>query len=223
MVEEFKVETNSYSAEYGRNLAAWSTSAPPGTNAFHGQLLEFFRNEAMDAKNLRQPRGSYQAAYKRNQFGGGIGGPIRKDRTFFFFDREGTRSHSFDTGALHRAYGPREPGDFSQSILRNAPVRIFDPSVTMPARAPARVPQRRYPRLPHRSVARAAAEFYPLPNRAGLVNNFLYNPLTEENTNKWDIRGDHRFSAADSVYARFSYLGFTILGVPTSTPGLRRR
>jgi Carboxypeptidase regulatory-like domain/TonB dependent receptor len=220
MVEEFKVETNAYSAEYGRNLGGVvNVSTRAGTNAFHGQLLEFFRNEAMDAKNFFDSPEEAKPPYKRNQFGGGIGGPIRKDKTFFFFDWEGTRFHSSDTVLSTVPTALEKRGDFSQSILRNAPVRVFDPlSYSAATRARTEFPNAVIPESRIDPVARAAADFYPLPNRAGLVNNFLYNPLTVENTNKWDIRADHRINAADSIYARFSYLGFTHFGGPNLPP-----
>src|SRR5580658_1194729 len=88
-IEEFKVQTNSYSAEFGRgNGAILNAIIKSGTNGFHGDVYEFFRNDALDGRNAfdssRQP-------YHQNQFGGTLGGPIIKDRTFFFVDYEGLR------------------------------------------------------------------------------------------------------------------------------------
>src|SRR6266566_1193112 len=92
-IQEFSVLTGNYSAEYGRTSGGVVNAiSKSGTNAFHGDIYEFLRNDALDANDFfsnasRQPK----PAYKRNQFGAAAGGPIRKDRTFFFFDYEGIR------------------------------------------------------------------------------------------------------------------------------------
>ena len=97
-VSEFKVDNSTYSAEYGRNAGAIVTIASrSGTNQFHGELYDYIRNNAFDARNAFNPRLSStgaplaQSAFKRNQFGGDIGGPIIKDKTFFFATYEGER------------------------------------------------------------------------------------------------------------------------------------
>src|SRR5579859_3906396 len=97
-VSEFKVDNSTYSAEYGRNAGAIVTIASrSGSNKFHGELYDYLRNNAFDARNAFNPRLSstgtplLQSAFKRNQFGGDIGGPIVKDKTFFFATYEGER------------------------------------------------------------------------------------------------------------------------------------
>src|SRR5579871_4789070 len=97
-VSEFKVDNSTYSAEYGRNAGAIVTIASrTGTNAFHGELYDYLRNNAFDARNAFNPRLSSsgaplpQSAFKRNQFGGDFGGPIFRDKTFFFATYEGER------------------------------------------------------------------------------------------------------------------------------------
>ena len=88
-VQEFKVDNSTYSAEYGRNSGAIVNIATrSGGNSFHGEAFEFIRNEALDARNFFD---ATKPAFKRNQFGGAIGGPIHKDHTFFFFTYEGVR------------------------------------------------------------------------------------------------------------------------------------
>ncbi len=90
-LSEFKVVTNGYSAELGRTaggVIVMLTKA--GTDSFHGSAYEFFRNQAFDAKNYFAPAGP-KPDYKQNQFGGSIGGPIKRGATFFFVDYEGTR------------------------------------------------------------------------------------------------------------------------------------
>jgi hypothetical protein len=91
-IREFRVESNSYSAEFGRNFGGQINAiSKSGANQFHGSLYEFLRNDNLDARNFfdRQPLGKPE--FKRNQFGGSVGGPIKKDRTFFFGNYEALR------------------------------------------------------------------------------------------------------------------------------------
>jgi hypothetical protein len=90
---EFKLQTNSFSAEFGRaGGAVLNASLKSGTNGFHGSLWEFLRNDALDAADFFQnSTGSEKGEFRQNQFGGTVGGPIRKNKTFFFADYEGTR------------------------------------------------------------------------------------------------------------------------------------
>lgn len=91
-VSEFKVDNSTYSAEYGRNAGAIVTIASrSGTNQFHGEAYDYLRNNWLDARNAFNPITQPQAPFKRNQFGGDLGGPIWKDKTFFFVTYEGLR------------------------------------------------------------------------------------------------------------------------------------
>ena len=91
-VSEFKVDNSTYSAEYGRNSGAIVNIATrSGSNDFHGEVFEFIRNNALDARNFFNPVGTLQSPFKRNQFGAAFGGPIKKDKTFFFLSYEALR------------------------------------------------------------------------------------------------------------------------------------
>ena len=93
-VSEFKIDNSTYSAEYGRNSGSIVNIATrSGSNQFHGELYDYFRNNALDARNFFNPTTQAQSALKRNQFGGDVGGPIRRDHTFFFASYEGLRHH----------------------------------------------------------------------------------------------------------------------------------
>ena len=126
-VGEFRVVTNNLSAEYGNRMGGQVfVNIKSGTNAIHGTLFEFLRNANLDGTNFFANRvGSKKPAYKQNQFGGTIGGPIRKDRTFLFASYEGTRTR------LGRSFVSTVPvqelrdGDFN----RIRPV--FDPATTV--------------------------------------------------------------------------------------------
>ena len=91
-VQEFKVQTNAFSAEYGRNAgAAVNIVTKSGTNTLHGSLIEYFRNNALDARNYFNPSTQPKAQFHNNQFGGSLGGPIVNDKTFFYLNYEGQR------------------------------------------------------------------------------------------------------------------------------------
>src|SRR5262249_45400748 len=88
-IREFRVMTGTYNAEYGRNSGGQViVTTKSGTNQFHGTLYEFHRNSVFDANNFFSPA---KPAFRRNQFGGTVGGPVRKDKTFFFAGYEGLR------------------------------------------------------------------------------------------------------------------------------------
>src|SRR5450631_2208822 len=97
-LEEFKVQTNAYSAEFGRgNGAIINATIKSGTNSYHGSVYEFLRNEKLDAKNFFDPADQPIAPYKQNQFGATLGGPIVRNHTFFFVDYEGLRIRQAQT------------------------------------------------------------------------------------------------------------------------------
>ena len=104
---EFKINNSTYSAEYGRSSGSIvNVSTRSGTNAFHGEAFDYFRNEALDARNYFNRKGAKQAPLKRNNFGGAIGGPIWRDRTFFFLSYEGLIQHqslTLNSGVLSLA------------------------------------------------------------------------------------------------------------------------
>ena len=127
-LQEFKVESGTYSAEYGRGLSQVNMSTRSGTNEFHGVLFEFLRNSDLDAKNFFDPPGPI-APFKRNQFGATAGGPVwitkifnGKDKAFFFFDYEGLRERKAQTAIFNMPPAADRSGNFS-----NSTVRIYDP------------------------------------------------------------------------------------------------
>jgi hypothetical protein len=124
-IEEFKVQTNDYSAEFGRgNGAILNAVIKSGTNAFHGDVFEYLRNDALDASPFFVIT-SQKPAYKQNQFGGTLGGPIQKDKTFFFGDYEGFRLRQ---GIPQTTVIPdqlMDAGNFSE-LLTNTPAMAID-------------------------------------------------------------------------------------------------
>jgi Carboxypeptidase regulatory-like domain/TonB dependent receptor len=123
-IAEFKVQTNSYSAEFGRgNGAVMNAVIKSGTNQFHGDAYEFFRNDVLDARNAFDEFG--RTGYQQNQFGATFGGPIRKDKTFFFGDYEGLRIRQALPQLILVPTPAEIAGDFS-SFLSTTPVSQVD-------------------------------------------------------------------------------------------------
>ena len=242
-IGEFKVQTNSYSSEFGRgNGAIMNAVIKSGTNAFHGNLYEFFRNDKLDGRNAfdflgRQP-------YQQNQFGATLGGPIRKDRTFFFVDYEGLRIRQALPQLLLIPTPQMLGGDFSSILDLTTPVagvldcsgnptyqgEIFNPRLTLTSGLntngycgvpvnvdPSGVPTNIFPSTGPsaiNSVAAGLAALFPQPNVDISGNNYLVDPKKSLDQNNFDIRVDHRISDKDNIFARFSYED-----QPVVTPG----
>jgi hypothetical protein len=121
-LEEFKVQTNAYSAEFGRgNGAIINATIKSGTNQFHGSAYEFLRNEQFDAKNFFDDPNAPIAPYKQNQFGFTFGGPIVRNRTFFFADYEGLRIRQAQTVTSFVPTAAQKSGDFSDQLDLTSP------------------------------------------------------------------------------------------------------
>jgi len=132
-LEEFKVQTNAYSAEFGRgNGAIINATIKSGTNQFHGSVYEFLRNEKLDAKNYFDFPNLPIAPYKQNQFGATFGGPLIKNKTFFFADYEGLRIRQAQTLTSFVPTAAQKGGDFSSQLDLTQPQQaIAADGVTM--------------------------------------------------------------------------------------------
>ncbi|MEZ5354079.1 MAG: TonB-dependent receptor [Bryobacteraceae bacterium] len=200
-IQEFKLETHNYGAEFGRGGGAVvQVSTRSGTNQFHGTLFEFLRNEKLDANNFFNS-GRAKPPYRQNQFGGTLGGPILKDRMFFFGSYEGTRIREQITRLNTVPTRAMLDGNFA------GVANIADPATQTSggARTPfagAVIPASRFD-----PVAKGLLDLYPAPNRPG-VQNFLFNASRDRDDDKVDARWDWRITNNDSVFTRFSYLNF---------------
>jgi len=192
-IEEFRVETSSYAAEYGRsNGGVILVNQKAGTNQWRGTLFEFFRNEKLNARNLFASGGG-KPQFRRNQYGFVAGGPIQRNRTFVFGDWQGTQ---LTTGAVQTSTVPtlaQRRGVFSNSIFDPAAERVAFPGNAIPAS--------RFDR-----AALALLERYPLPTSGAAANN--YRRLGTESTvaNQFDGRLDRYFGTRHRVFGRYSYL-----------------
>jgi len=209
-VAEFKVVTNNNSAEYGYRMGGKVlVSTRSGTNQLHASLYEFLRNDKLDGTNFFANRsGSTKPSLRQNQFGGTVGGPVFRNRTFYFFSYQGTRisrGKSFTStvpGALARS------GDFSREAVNNN--RVFDPLTTTGDGAAAvrrQFPNNVVPASRFDSIAPKIIANYPLPNITGreyLANNYFFSPSDNDRANQYDIKMDHNFSERDRTFYRWS-------------------
>jgi len=196
-IQEFKVQSSDYSAEYGRASGAQiNVVLKSGTNQFHGTLFEYFRNRSLDAKNYFDLPGCTAnsvpgtcgdiPALQRNQFGGTLGGPISKDKTFFFISYEGLR--------------------LRQAVTREATV----PSQTQWATASGLAQQIfGCPFNPSCQVGQNVFNLYPAANVGSDLansNKFLSAPVIRQTNNQYSAKLDHHFSATDVVSAHYSLI-----------------
>lgn len=212
-VQEVKILSNNYAAEYGGSAGGVIiATTKSGTNRLHGSLFEYFRHDALDAIDFFAPivNGRKQkAALRYNVFGGTLGGPIRKDKTFFFVSYEGSRRRTGNPRFLTVPTEAQRRGDFSQTVdARGSQIVIYDPA-TMPgsARTPFAgnvIPQGRLD-----PVGLRIAALYPLPNRtpdnASGANNFGANGTTRLERDNYMVKVEHTIRGNDKITGRYLY------------------
>lgn len=223
VVQEVKVLANNYAAEYGGSAGGVIvTTTKSGGNQFRGSLFEYLRNDKLDAANFFAPvegNRKVKAPLRYNVFGGTLGGPIRKDRTFFFFAYEGSRRSEGSTRTLTVPTAEQRAGDFSRTFnAAGAVIPIYDPDTTQNVGGRlvrTAFPDNRIPANRLDPVAVNLMQFFPLPNRPpdnlSGANNYRANggvSLTRDNIlskvdhnagerNKLSIR--HLFNNDDRV------------------------
>jgi hypothetical protein len=211
--QEFKVLTNSFGPQFGRSGGGTvNVVTRGGSNDFHGTVYEFFRNDRLRANNFfANARGQARGKFTFNQFGAAVGGPVIKNKTFFFFDYMGHRERVAGGAGIATVPTTLErSGDFSQTRNRNGdPVLIYNPFSTRSVaggfvRDP--YPGNVIPTAAQSRVGRNLAAFYPDANTAGegpaRINNLLWAPKNFINSNQWSARLDHRFSERLSLFGR---------------------
>ena len=200
-IQEITVETNSYAAEAGRTAGGViNIITRSGTNQFHGSAYEYFRNDIFDARNFFQTTGN-KPELRQNQYGGSIGGPIFKDRTFFYFDYEGLRqvSGTTDTGTVPTL----AEWDDINSQNGGSPEALLTP-LNATAGQPINQLMLNYLKLfPAPTCGTAPQPACPGGNP--LASNFTISPNKTQNYNTYGARVDHRFNDKNLFFARFSY------------------
>ena len=212
-IQEFKSETNVYSAEGGRGAGAQvKMVTKSGTNNLHGTLFFFHRNDNLDARSFfdRDPLNPQERSnppeFRQHQFGVTVGGPIVKDRSFFFFSYEGWRIAK-GTSQIYSVPSERlRSGDFSHlgSVIYDPATTREDPNnpgsfIRDPFPGNI-IPLSRVPQVVTNSLNR----FYPLPNLAGETGNLLAAPFSTRDEDLFTGRIDHNFSDSDRFFGRYS-------------------
>ena len=199
-IAEAKVQVGNSDAEYATGGAVVNVITRSGSNEIHGSAFEFLRNQTMDARNFFD---AAKPPFKQNQFGAAIGGPIIKNKTFFFADYQGLRKHSSLTSILSEPTAAMRTGDFT-----GYPATMYDPSTYSAAtntRTP--FPGNKIPSNRIDPIGNNIMQIFPLPNLSGFANNFRFNPLTVQTQDQYDGRLDHTFSEKDSMFARYTWGG----------------
>lgn len=182
-ISEMNVQTNTYTAEVGRTGGGIiNVITKSGDNQLHGSAFEFFRNDVLDANTFNFGADLPKAKLRQNQFGASLGGPIRKDHTFFFGDYEGYRQVSGTAPlvlTVPTAYEHDHPGDFSDVGGPVIPSTQFD------------------------AAGLAYLQMYPSPNSGS--NEYIHGFNNVQQTNNFDVRVDQNFNPANMAYARFTY------------------
>jgi Carboxypeptidase regulatory-like domain/TonB dependent receptor-like, beta-barrel len=212
-VEEFKVMTHNFAAEYGHAAGTIvSATLKAGTNQYHGALFEFVRNDIFDANNFFTNRaGLPRTPFHQNQFGGTVGGPILHNRIFFFADYQGTRETT-KSGSSIESVPPMawRTGDFSTSptVLYDPTTRRIGPNGTVIATSfLAETGANKIPASQINPTATAILGLIPAPNygpAGAIANNFFYAPTKSSTTDQGDIRIDATITAKNHLFGTYS-------------------
>jgi len=212
-IQEITVETNSYAPEAGRTAGGViNIVTRSGTNQFHGSVYEYFRNDIFDGRNFFQNTGS-KPELRQNQYGASVGGPIFRDRTFFYFDYEGYRQVAgvTDTGTVPTIAEYNDihslNGGSPQALLSASNGTLQAYNGLIPATAG---------KVPINQVALNYLKLFPAPTCGdaplqpcaggnNLSSNFTISPNKTQNYNTYDARVDHKINDSNLLFARFSY------------------
>ncbi len=214
-VQEFKVQSNSYDAEFGRTTGGIvNVITKSGANEFHGLLYDFERHSVVEANNWFNNRARLpNPSFKRHQFGANAGGPIIKNRTFFFVDYEGLRQGFPVTFTSTVPTDTQKAGNFASLVASDrTPIIIYDPAslTTLANGTRQRTPfaGNIVPAGQIDPVARKIAGFYPSPNQTGDPitnnNNYILSASSAIDTDKADIRVDQNFGESTRMFGRYS-------------------
>lgn len=182
-IDEIKILTSNYSAELGRAAGAVvNVVTKSGSNAFHGTAYEFLRNEMFDANDYFYRTG-HKPEYRQNQYGGSVGGPIIRDKTFFFVDVQESQNVKSGTSILTTPtlYEEQNPGDFTDIGKGKVSAASMN------------------------SIGLAYFKLYPAPTTTALVNNYQGTYRQTQKSTTVDAKVDHHFSANDIFFARYAY------------------
>jgi len=201
-IQEFNIETNGVPAVFGRfNGGVLNLTTKGGTNAFHGSLYNFFRNEDLNARNYFTPATASRPRFRRNQYGGTAGGPIVATRIFFFADYQGQRQ---DVGVVRTSTVPTIA---ERNGVFTGVAHIFDPSTT--TYTGSKYVRTEFPNDVIKTQFDAAAtqllQRFPTPTISGAANNYTRIANDLDHQNQFDLRVDGKYRQNDQGFVRYSY------------------
>jgi len=200
-IQEFEVQTNTFAAEYGRNSGSVvNLVTKSGTNQLHGSLYEFFRNDVLDARNFFNDDSFPKSALRLNQFGGTFGGPIIKNKTFYFLNYEAFRRRAGITRITNVPTPAEIAGNFTDKNGNPISVQV-------------------------NPVSAQLFRLFPSPNLNSASGNFISSPEQNDATDQFLVKIDHRLRSSDNLSARYSrtrvdkFFPFTPGQSGTNVPG----
>jgi hypothetical protein len=194
-VREFEVRTSTYDASFGRNAGGQvNVITRSGSNTLDGTAYEFFRSGTFDSRNYFAPEDEDAPDYSRHQFGASLGGPIRKNKTFFFVDYERTRLREGVTRIANVPTDAERGGDFSHSLFARPNI----PGTPFP------FPGGVIPSFLIDPRGAAIAKLFPSPNRSTPFANFVSSPTLEDDIHQVDARIDQATGGGGRISARYS-------------------
>ncbi len=209
VVQEVNITSSNYNAEFGRaGGAVINVVTRGGSNEFHGSLFEFNRNRAIRARNIFNVEPQPQPNFVRNEYGGTLGGPIVKNRTFFFGGYQGKKLRQSSTVTTTVPVDAWKRGDFSGV----AGLTIYDPNTGNPD-GTGRTPLAGN-LVPANRVNPIAAKLIPMiaaPNQPGLLNNLIVNTPFKYDGSSYDGRVDHVFNDNTRGFAKFNFSEYEVL------------
>jgi Carboxypeptidase regulatory-like domain len=199
-LQEFKIQTNAYSAEFGRSSGAVvNATIKSGTNTVRGSLYEFLRNDRLDANNFfSNALSAPKPKRERNQFGGAVGGPLVRNKTFWFGDYEGLRDLEGVPRVRQLPTAAEKAGLFSSAVVD--PFAAGRPEFSRNAQGQWVIPRDRWD-----PVGAAIVALIPDPNVPGSTI-YASTPVTDTRQDQFDVRIDHQFSTNLNFFGRYSFV-----------------
>lgn len=192
-IQEFKMQQNSFEAEYGRGVSIVNAVIKSGGNLMHGTLFEFLRNDVLDARNTFDY--AAKPPLRFNQYGANLGGPIKRDKAFYFVNYEGQRIRRSATGYTYVPTAAMWTGDLSGMAVAT------DPLTAQP------FPNNQVPTSRFLQYAKAAETYFPAPNSTAIPENNYVKVMTNPvDMNQVTAKMDYNSGAKDRLYGQFTFL-----------------
>jgi Carboxypeptidase regulatory-like domain len=217
-ISEFKVQYNNLGPEWGRFAGGIvNLSTKGGTNEYHGEAYEYLRNKVLNSRPYFSPT---NPPYVQNQFGGTFGGPVIKDKTFFFFAYDGYRQRASSVFTTTVPTVGERGGVFPADVPIYDPLSVSAACVSSPSAANCGRTQFTNNTIPPGSINPAALlelKYIPMPTNSAEINNFTAAAPSGGNTNQYVARVDQNLTSTQHIFARYNF--FNLLDLPTDPFG----